>query len=87
MILQLSPALPVKTPKGPAFAHFLIDEGIEHDLLFVCFQDDTGECWTWSNRNVRAQKNITAGRENISPFYDPQDAAFLIRDPLHQGKK
>lgn len=61
MMLQLDPPLPVETPKGKALAHVLIDPGIEHDLLWVCFQDD-GECWTWRNPEIRAQSNITMGR-------------------------
>lgn len=61
MMLQLDPPLPVDTPKGKALAHVLIDPGVEHDLLWVCFQDD-GECWTWRNPEIRAQKNITMGR-------------------------
>jgi len=61
MMLQLSPPLPVKTPKGKAFAHVLIDLGIEHNLLWVCFQDN-GECWTWANQDIRAQENITLRR-------------------------
>ena len=43
-------------------AHFLIDYGFEHHLSWVCFQDETGECWTWTNRDVRMQDNISAGR-------------------------
>lgn len=73
MILQLHPALPMKCPKGDCLAHFLIDDGPEADLKWVVFLDDSGECWTYSNRMIRAQKNITQGREYISPFYDPQD--------------
>ena len=65
MIIQLNPTLPLETPKGKAFAHFLIDYGEEHHLMWVCFQDDTGECWTWSNANVRIQKNPTMGRIDI----------------------
>ncbi|CAO3432729.1 hypothetical protein [Azospirillum doebereinerae] len=61
-MLQLNPPLPMDTPKGSALAHFLIDYGPEHDLCWVCFQDESGECWTWSNRDVRAPKNITMGR-------------------------
>jgi hypothetical protein len=76
MILQLNSPIPVTTPKGTALAHFLIDEGTEHDLKWVCFQDNTGECWTWKNRDIRAQKNITQGRDYISPFYDPDDVAL-----------
>lgn len=66
MILQIDPCIPLTTPKGPALAHFLIDYGPESDLLWVCFQDCTGECWTWRNRDVRAQKNTTLDRHNIT---------------------
>ena len=59
MILELKSPLPLVTPKGKAFAYFLIDYGIEHDLIWVCFQNDTGECWSWSNRDVKIQNNIT----------------------------
>lgn len=66
MIVRLDPPLPLITPKGKALAHFLIDYGFEHDLHWVCFQTDTGECWTWNNKDVRAEKNITADRKQIS---------------------
>lgn len=62
MILQLNPPLPMITPKGKALAHFLIDYGIESDIMWVCFQDDSGECWTWNNKDIRIQKNISLGR-------------------------
>jgi hypothetical protein len=62
MMIQLNPPIPVDTPKGSALAHVLVDYGIEHNLNWVCFQDETGECWTWSNSDIRAQKNITYGR-------------------------
>ena len=42
-----------------SFAHFLIDPGQEHHLQWVCFIDETGECWTFSNPEVRLQKNPT----------------------------
>ena len=65
MIVRIDPPLPLQTPKGKAMAHFLIDYGFEHDLYWVCFQDETGECWTWNNKNIKAQNNISAGRINI----------------------
>jgi len=65
MLLQLNPPMPLETPKGPALAHVLIDNGPEHSLLWVCFVDASGECWTFPNEKVRAQKNITLGR--LSP--------------------
>jgi len=62
MILQLSPPIPVTTPKGSALCHFLIDYGMESDLFWVCFIDETGEIWTFNNKLVRAIKNISMGR-------------------------
>ena len=59
MMIQLNPTIPLDTPKGAAKAHFLIDYGQEHHLLFVCFQDDTGECWTFPNPQVKLQKNFS----------------------------
>lgn len=61
-LLQLNPPIPLMTPKGRAFAHVLIDYGMEFDLLWVCFQDVSGECWTWSNRDVRMGANVSLGR-------------------------
>jgi hypothetical protein len=62
MLTQLNPPLPLLTPKGKAWAHLVIDYGPEADLMWVCFQDDDGACWTWSNRDVRIQANATLGR-------------------------
>lgn len=73
MIKQLSPTIPMISPKGPCIAHFLIDYGEEHHLMWVVAQSDSGEFWTWPNPDVRAQKNMTLGRGYISPFYDPDD--------------
>lgn len=66
MILQLDPPINLHTPKGPSLCHFLIDYGPEMDLFYVCFQAN-GEIWTWNNRDVRAEKNVTLGRtlENV----------------------
>jgi hypothetical protein len=64
-LIRIDPPIPLLTPKGKALAHFLIDYGFEHDLYWVCFQEETGECWTWNNKDIRAQNNITAGRINI----------------------
>tara|TARA_R110000868_G_scaffold335664_1_gene596537 strand:+ start:1315 stop:1521 length:207 start_codon:yes stop_codon:yes gene_type:complete len=61
-MLQLDPAIPVVTPNGKALAHVVIDYGPEHDLLWVCFQDN-GEVWTYRNQDVRADTNITFGRK------------------------
>ena len=76
MIIQLSPTIPLNTPKGTAIAHFIIDNGIESDLLWVTFLDSNGECWTWLNRDIRAQKNVTIGRDHITPINKSEDVCF-----------
>ena len=61
MILQLNPPLPVETPQGKALAHFLIDYGVEHHLLWVCFHTN-GECWSWRNPDIRGESKPSFGR-------------------------
>lgn len=61
MILQLNPPIPVETPKGKAMAQFLIDYGVEHHLLWVCFQEN-GECWSWQNPDIRGETNLSYNR-------------------------
>jgi hypothetical protein len=70
-ILQLDPPLPLITPKGNGWAHIVIDYGMESSLCWVCFIDETGECWTFPNAKVRMQKNITLGREGDRSKIDP----------------
>lgn len=66
MITRIDPPIPVTTPKGKAIAIAWLDYGIENDLMWICFQDDTGECWTWENADIRARVNLTIGRKTIS---------------------
>jgi len=61
-ILQLNPPLPVVTPYGDGYAHFMIDYGQEHHILWVVAQDSTGEFWTWENPKIRMQNNVTMNR-------------------------
>jgi len=61
MMLQLNPPLEVDTPKGRGYAEVLIDYGLESDLYFVCVLNN-GEIWIFTNKDIRATKNITAGR-------------------------
>jgi hypothetical protein len=67
MMLQLNPPIPVITPQGKAMAHVLINEGVEFDLQFVCFVDMTRKCWTFRNRDIEIQENITMGRHPVAP--------------------
>jgi len=65
MIIQLNPAIPLVTPKGPGMAWFVIDYSEESNIFFVVADDATGEIWIWNNQVVRAQKNITLGRGEL----------------------
>lgn len=58
-ILQLNPTIPLETPKGVGDAHFVIDYGQEHHLIWVVFIDATGECWSFINPEVRLCGNVT----------------------------
>lgn len=73
MIIQINPPLPIFVmDKGKGLAHFVIDYGIEHHLYWVVFIDNSSECWTIDNTKIRAQKNISYGRnlhkEKIMPL-------------------
>jgi hypothetical protein len=61
-MIQLNPPLPVNTPKGGGWAHFLIDYGPEYDLLWVVFMDFDGACWTVPNPEIRMKENWSLGR-------------------------
>lgn len=67
MILQLDPPIPLVTPKGKGLAHLVIDYGPEHNLLWVVFLDEGGQCWTYPNSFVTAQENVTMGRRDVQP--------------------
>lgn len=61
-MLQLNPSIPVITPKGSGMAFLVIDYSQEHDLMFTCAIDATGEIWTYATHLLKFQKNITLGR-------------------------
>lgn len=62
MITRINPPLPLDTPKGKGHAHFIIDYSTEHDLIWVVFIDETGECWCYRNPHIRLRPNMTFGR-------------------------
>jgi hypothetical protein len=61
MIHRLDPPIPLDTPRGEGWAYLVIDYSQDHDLHWVCFLKDSGECWTWRNPDIKLQKNITSG--------------------------
>lgn len=63
MIIRIDPPLPLMTPKGTGYAHFLIDYSQEHNLCWIVFIDETGECWTFQNPEIKLQGNFTMGRK------------------------
>jgi hypothetical protein len=73
VMLQLNPPIPVVTLKGKGLAHVIIDYGPEHDLVWVVFQDITGECWTWRSSDVRANDNFVFSRVDPKFKSDPLD--------------
>jgi len=63
MILQLNPALPLwHMQKGNFLAHFIHEYGIESEIYFTGILQDTGEIWTFNNKVLRGQKNISIDR-------------------------
>jgi len=87
-MIQLKPAIPLLTPRGPALAHILIDYGEESDLLWVCFQNETGECWAWPNNKVRATANPSMGRPHIvKPPYEGNKSDKVTESVVDTGGK
>lgn len=64
MLTQLKPPLPLFiVPKNElGLAHAVIDYGPEHNLLWVCFMKNSGECWTVPNKDIRMEWNYSLGR-------------------------
>lgn len=84
-MLQLNPPLPLKTPKGDGLAHFLLDYGPESDLYWTVFIAATGEIWTFANREVRADKNITLGRTRVDVEQVDEQRPDLHHSRAHPG--
>ena len=61
MLTQLQTPIPLKTPKGKAWAVAIIDYGSQWDLQWVTFIHETGECWTFRNPEIRQEGNYTFG--------------------------
>ena len=61
-LLQLNPPIPVETPMGEGLAQIIIDYSPEYSIHWVVFLQENGQCWTFPDEQIRAQRNITAGR-------------------------
>lgn len=61
-MIRIDPPLPLETPKGKGLAYFIIDYGIDHDLLWVVFLNETRECWTFKNSQIKIVENFSIGR-------------------------
>lgn len=70
MLTQLQTPIPLKTPKGKAWAVAIIDYGPQWDLQWVTFIRDTGECWTFRNSQIRQEENYTFGLPQPSEIMD-----------------
>lgn len=69
-IHRLDPPMPLSTPKGTGLAHLVIDYGLEFNLTWVVFLDDSGECWSFDNPDVRAMPNLTYRAERKNGFQE-----------------
>lgn len=64
---QLQSPIPILTPKGKALAIGIIDYGPDWDLQWVTFIQETGECWTFVNSEIRQSENYTLGNTKHEP--------------------
>jgi hypothetical protein len=62
LVLQLSPRVPLMTPKGAGEALIWRDYGPAHDDWCTVLIASTNEIWTFRNSEVRGVENMTAGR-------------------------
>jgi hypothetical protein len=68
-MMQLSPPIPMKTPRGEGMAVMVIDYGPDFDLwwtVIISKGEHAGEIWTYANPEVRGVTNITLGRPAVA---------------------
>ena len=70
MILQIDPQIPLYTPDGYGIALFLIDHGMENDLMWVVGLHGNSQIWTYRNAEVRMIENKVLGRDKFIPNCD-----------------
>jgi hypothetical protein len=62
MLTRIDPPIPMRAKGMKGLAHFVIDYGVEHDLMWVMFLDNC-EVWCVGNKDVRADTNWSFGRK------------------------
>jgi hypothetical protein len=60
-IYEPSGPIEVHTPRGRGVVMFVIDYGVNANLMWVCNLYDSGECWTFCNPEIRFVWNESAG--------------------------
>jgi len=68
-MVQLTPAIDVITPLGPAQA-IVMDVGETGQMMWLVFIKATGEPWFFRNPYIRQGMDISEGRGFVSPFLD-----------------
>ena len=86
-VLQLNPPIPVITPLGSAQAHFIWTEGIEQEVIYGCFQQETGENWWFPNHQIRLCPNITQGHPTCSEIKTMKGLEKYMNDELSRPRE
>jgi hypothetical protein len=62
MITQIDPPLHMQTTKGPGWAHFILDYGPEHHVIWGVAMDADGAWWWVPNPEAKLSPNWTMER-------------------------
>lgn len=71
-ITQFNPTIAVTTPLGLATAVALWTDDYD-GVSWVCFQQDTGECWWWQNQDIRATPTVSGSSRGTSEIKLPAE--------------
>jgi hypothetical protein len=69
VVSRCDPPLPVICPRGAGLAHWRIERGIECETTYevwITAGPHAGEIWEFGQAQLRAQTNVTAGRDAAS---------------------
>lgn len=71
VITPLQIPIPVNTPKGEGYCFAWLDYSQEHDTLWKCCINETGEWWDFPQSQVRGVKNFSLNRLNPTRLDKP----------------